>query len=820
MGRLAGLLLANPRRTLLAFCLAVLAAVLVTGRLRLEQDIFAFLPAHNGPLQTLAHVFKTSMDHDKVMVLVRARDGRSLDLPALGDALAREMLQLTVDGRPAFTRASAQKTEALGPGALEKLLDLFATRPELLLTTQDHQGIAAFLASPPAMEEEIRRTLAYLASPGLDARASTVILGDPLNFRRFLLEKLPVLQTGLSMADGPYLLSRDGKALLVMATPARPPSDQAFAQALPGAMARLAAAHPEADLALAGGWAVAAEEEALIRGDLVSSILVSTMAIALLFLLAYRRFSVLLLVFIPLGVGLQCALGVLAAVWGRAYLLAAAFSSAIIGLALDYSILIYDRYTLERARGSDSLESARRTIATTGGAVAACALTTGAAFWVLTLVDSPALTQIGYLVTLAILFSMAATAWVLPAWLAWRERDNPAVPRFTPSRFRIDGLAGWIAGHKGLCLALSLGVLAACLPGFTRLHFEFDPGALRPRGLTSLAAQQAVRDHFGQKGLALVTWARPDEAAFWRQAQVVETALAELRAAGRISGWASVSALSGGPWTAPIAADRLVVAELLDRNGLALRDFPRLTAFLDTLARPRPEGGCAFFQAYPRFMQRFFVCDPGRFQGIAWVALSADGSLAQLAGRMAEVGPDLAVFDPDNAVTDFMGSAATELDITVGAATLLVLAILFVFFRNPRNVALSLVPSVCAILATVGVMGYLDIRINTINLVYIPILIGIGSDAGIVIVDRYRESGDVAFALGTAGKSVLLNTISSCLGFGSLALAEYHVLAELGLLTILGMGGCCFFALMALPALLTRKNETPATAPSGHGRHA
>lgn len=799
-GRLAGLLLAHPRRTLLAFGLAVVAAVLVTGRLRLEQDIFAFFPAHNQALQTLAHVFKTSMDHDKVMVLVRAKPGRAVDLPALGDALAKEMRALRVDGRPAVTRASALKTEALGPNALEKLLDLYAARPELLLTAADRRVLARFLASPAALDAEVRRTLAYLAAPGLDPRASAVILGDPLNFRRFLLAKLPVLQTGMTLADGPYLLSKDGKALLIMATPSRPPSDQAFAKHLTAAFARLAAAHPGAELALAGGWAVAAEEEALIRGDLVSSILVSLVLIAGLFYLVYRRISVMLLVFVPLGVGLQCAMGVLALVWGKAYLLAAAFSSAIIGLALDYSILIYDRYTLERAQGTDSREAARRTITTAGGAVAACALTTAASFCVLTLVDSPALAQIGTLVTLSILFCMAATAWVLPAWLAWRERDNPAVPRFVPSRFRIGALAAWIADHKKSCLIGSLAVLAACLPGLARLQFEFDPGALRPRGLPSLAAQQAMRDHFGARRLALVTWTAPDGPAFWDRGRTLETALAGLRDAGRITGWSSVTALSAGPWTAPIAADRPAIVAALSRHGLAIADFPRLTAFLDTLATPRPSAGCAFFQDYPRFMQRFFHCAPGRVQGITWVALAPGTSLATLAA----LGSDLAVFDPDGAVTDYMASAATELDVTVGTATILVLAILFVFFRKPRLVALSLVPSVCAVLATVGVMGYCGIRINTINLVYIPILIGIGSDAGIVLVDRFRESGDIAFSIRTAGKSVLLNTITSCLGFGSLAVAQYHVLAELGLLTILGMGGCSLFALLTLPGLLVR----------------
>ena len=93
--------------------------------------------------------------------------------------------------------------------------------------------------------------------------------------------------------DGHASQSQSHNDYCYMATPARPPSDQTFARHLAAAVASLAAAHPEADITLAGGWAVAAEEEALIRGDLVSSILVSTLCIAALFYLVYRRVMVM-----------------------------------------------------------------------------------------------------------------------------------------------------------------------------------------------------------------------------------------------------------------------------------------------------------------------------------------------------------------------------------------------------------------------------------------------------------------------------------------------------------------------------------------------
>ncbi|MCP4665430.1 MAG: MMPL family transporter, partial [Deltaproteobacteria bacterium] len=106
-----------------------------------------------------------------------------------------------------------------------------------------------------------------------------------------------------------------------------------------------------------------------------------------------------------------------------------------------------------------------------------------------------------------------------------------------------------------------------------------------------------------------------------------------------------------------------------------------------------------------------------------------------------------------------------------------------------------------------GVMGWAGIPINLFNFIVLPILIGIGLDDGIHIFRRYQELGDVEKTLASTGRSVFVTTLTTACGFGSLYLAEYHVLKGMGLMTIVGVFSCFFFSVIALPAILRLKKS-------------
>ncbi len=119
----------------------------------------------------------------------------------------------------------------------------------------------------------------------------------------------------------------------------------------------------------------------------------------------------------------------------------AVITSLAIGLGVDYSIHVGERFVAERERGSrgtpdtrtategsrepngESLDAAlTATVTGTGGALAGSAATTAAGFGVLALALSPPLQRFGLVTGLAIAFAFLACLTVLPCLLVVRER--------------------------------------------------------------------------------------------------------------------------------------------------------------------------------------------------------------------------------------------------------------------------------------------------------------------------------------------------------------------------------------------------------------
>ena len=243
--------------------------------------------------------------------------------------------------------------------------------------------------------------------------------------------------------------------------------------------------------------------------------------------------------------------------------------------------------------------------------------------------------------------------------------------------------------------------------------------------------------------------------------------------------------------------------DVFSRYGLTMDTFPALPRLLATLGNPEPFHleSCDDFARYPQIFHRFFYCTADSIEGIAWV-YGQEEAPEKLAKQLAALDDSILLISPENAVNGLMREARSELLVTVGWALLLVVATLLCFFKGIKKALLALIPTSLGLVTTIGVMGLLGVKINLINFIIMPILIGIGLDDGIHVIDRYFEQRDVRLTLATTGRSILLTTLTTCLGFGSLALADYHVLSGMGILTIVGVAACFFYSAMTLPAIL------------------
>jgi len=142
------------------------------------------------------------------------------------------------------------------------------------------------------------------------------------------------------------------------------------------------------------------------------------------------------------------------------------------------------------------------------------------------------------------------------------------------------------------------------------------------------------------------------------------------------------------------------------------------------------------------------------------------------------------------------------------AITLLV----FIHFRSPLSVALSLIPVAVGFLWLGGIMGCFRIPLNPANIMMLPLVIGIGVTNGIHILNRFAEEQTPNILARSTGKAVLVSGLTAIAGFGSLILAKHRGIQSLGYVMSIGLATCMIAGLTFLPALLNliteRKKET------------
>ncbi len=148
---------------------------------------------------------------------------------------------------------------------------------------------------------------------------------------------------------------------------------------------------------------------------------------------------------------------------------------------------------------------------------------------------------------------------------------------------------------------------------------------------------------------------------------------------------------------------------------------------------------------------------------------------------------------------------------------LIVLLFLWLDFRRLSTALLAMIPLVAGGIWMVGLMKTFGMMFTFVNIMGIPMIVGIGIDDGVHLLHRYRVEGQrqTPVVLKSTGKAILLTSLTTMVGFGSLTLAEYRGFVSLGALLVLGVGACFITTVLLLPSIIgikTRKGNSPPLA--------
>ncbi len=140
---------------------------------------------------------------------------------------------------------------------------------------------------------------------------------------------------------------------------------------------------------------------------------------------------------------------------------------------------------------------------------------------------------------------------------------------------------------------------------------------------------------------------------------------------------------------------------------------------------------------------------------------------------------------------------------------IIVFLILLADFRNIKLSIMTFIPLIMAIVSLLGLMSLFNIKFDFLNIISIPLLIGIGIDYAIHINHRYRNEGpgQMERVIARTGTAILLTTITTVIGFASFIPSIMRAMRGTGIVLSLAMILTFIYSVLLHPALLILVKE-------------
>ena len=571
-----------------------------------------------------------------------------------------------------------------------------------------------------------------------------------------------------------------------------------------------------------GRPAFVAEIAGAMEKDLAGPSVGTVAVIALLFYVSHRRWRPLvwLLVLLALILGLTLAAGGL---WfGTLNVVSLGFASILLGLAEDFGIVLYQE---SRSHPELSLQQIRHEAQ---AGIIWSAITTSGAFFLLNLSGLPGLGQLGSLVGIGILIAAVVMLFgFLPPLLPKaRLQSVDARTRSAHPAVDAESIAHPAAAPKpadrrivfvSIAALCGLGLVLCIFPPV----FDHSAEALRPRNSPAYAAVEEIKNALGRGEEPLwVLIPGRTEAEVLDRLKIAERDLDRAASNGLISHFTLPTSLWPDPKNQ--AVNRETAKLLLPRraalraaaldfgfssNALVLTDsvFDTWTA-----AATQPS---IFWPTNPvsRWIVNKVVARDD--QGLLALGLlypgtggtterALDRSQKSIETLNASLKRDGIILSGWTVLSSSMFQMVQrEFPRVLLPIIVLVVISLWLAYRNLKEVLLSVATLVFSGLSLFAIMRWCGWSWNLMNLMALPLLLGMGVDFSIHIqlaLRRYR--GDTTAVRSSIGRALLLAGSTTVAGFGSLMFSSNAGMVSLGLVCATGIICAMLVAIYLLPS--------------------
>jgi len=541
-----------------------------------------------------------------------------------------------------------------------------------------------------------------------------------------------------------------------------------------------------------------------MQADMGTASLVALLLVIGYLLLHFRRIEALILITLPLIMGIILTFGFAYLIYGSLNILTAFIGVILLGLGIDHGIHLLSRYQDERNKGLDENQVITNTFTETGRAVSIAALTTLVIFIGLSFSEFRAFNEFGTIAAGGMVFIVLSYLLCMPPLLkltakyTWKQKTSAHKKMYFT-----------LFNHKwqNTILALSSVAIIFLSMNIDNVRFNYDFESLGNADLRSFQLDHQVNELLGYSQTPMVALSDNEE----QERYVSELFRDNQETLGDKSG---IDFLLSSSDLIPI--EQATKEKLIKKIAKTLKkvkdswmendeDLKLLNDFR-TMVKTKPFA----YEDLPLEIRQLFGSQNNVEKGVIMlfpsVSLSDGKRVLDLADEVRSVkqsnGQHLAVAGESMILADILNLVFKESPRVLLISTVFILLLMWLFMRRVSYTILCLVPAALTISLTLGMMAIFSIELNYINMLMIPILLGIGVDSGIHIVSRSIEGHTLNEILNETGLAIFGSIFTSGLGIGALLLTNHAGLNSLAYVAIIGLTINLFVSLLLLPALL------------------
>lgn len=675
--------------------------------------------------------------------------------------------------------------------------------------------------------------------------------------------EMPQSFATLSELNAEYLLTKDGTLGFVLLRLAQDASGFArnsqAVDALRDLIAQSNARHPDIKIGLTGLPVMENDEMRSSEISMYWSSLLSLVGVGCLFVAGFGGVRHALLANSVLMIGIAWSFGYLTYFIGHLNILSMSFTVTLIGIGIDYGVYYVARYLQIRASVSSCKDALLQTTNSVGPAILTGAITTAIAFFAASFTDFTGIAELGTIAGGGILLCAAAELLVLPAVIALVDRSGMGMR--IPEPLAVHTWITPLLKRPKFLLASTMLFTLIVSTGAEHLWYDHNLLNLQAEGLESVELEQKLLSESNQSLWYALSIADDRDMLLARK-----EAMLKLPSVERVEEIVSLlpkdheikqpiiehiqkrlANLDERPQVIPVDrpeyigrvlahTQQLLAASSESRAGargveqirdrlrkLVLTDYNQwLSQFqqnmagdllsrlhiLRSMANPeKPE-----LSDLPESLTQRFVGKDGHHllkiygRGNIWDMDALERFVKEVRSiDPRATGNPLQAYEASLQMKSSYEQAALY-------ALLVIMVVLVLDLRSVRYAILAALPLGLGVLQTFGLLGILEIPLNPANMIALPLMLGIGVDYGVHLIHEYREqSGPYRMSPATA-VAVLVDGLTTVVGFGSLMIASHRGLQSLGRVLTLGVSCCMFTSMIMLPALLvlmSRKRRGP-----------